>query len=52
MERIYKPLEELSDEEIEEVLREGELDELILLPLSIGQYHSNWMFSKYLYEII
>ena len=39
MDRIYKPIEELSDSEIHRILESGDINELIILPLSIGQYH-------------
>lgn len=46
MERIYKPLEILSDEDIDRILTEGKIDEMIVLPLSVGEYHSNWKFAQ------
>lgn len=42
MKRIYKPLSKLSDEEIKHIIHKGTIEEMILLPLSIGEYHSNW----------
>ncbi|TCZ79364.1 hypothetical protein E0485_05750 [Paenibacillus albiflavus] len=42
MKRIYKHIEELSEQEIREILDRSELEELIYLPLSIGIYHHNW----------
>lgn len=46
MDRIYKPLERLSDNEINRILESGDINELITLPLSIGQYHHNWKFAQ------
>ena len=46
MDRIYKPLKELSNSDIENILFEGEMDELITLPLSVGEYHSNWKYAQ------
>jgi hypothetical protein len=43
---IYRPLELLSDNEINEILDEGDLDKLVLLPLSIGEYHCNWKYAQ------
>lgn len=42
MERIYKPLPELSDEEIIRILQSGTIEEQITLPLAVGQNHSKW----------
>lgn len=44
--RIYKPLEEFSNEKINEILNRNIIDELITLPLSVGEYHKNWKFSQ------
>ena len=46
MNRIYKPLECLSDNEINNVLKKGDLNELLLLPLSVGEYHHNWKYAQ------
>lgn len=46
MDRIYKPLERLSDNEIDRILESGEINELIVLPLSIGEYHHNWKYAQ------
>ncbi len=40
--RIYKPLDVLSTEEIKEILIRNKLDELLTLPLSVGENHPNW----------
>ncbi len=39
---VYKPLEPLSKLEIQKQLENGKEDELILLPLSVGEYGENW----------
>jgi hypothetical protein len=44
--RIYRPLEILTDQEIERILKDNNLDEMILLPLSVGEYHPNWKFAQ------
>jgi hypothetical protein len=44
--RIYKPLEEFSNEQIKEVLKRNSIDELITLPLSVSEYHRNWKFAQ------
>lgn len=41
-ELIYKPLEPLTKLQIEEQLERGDEADLILLPLSIGEYADNW----------
>lgn len=46
MHRVYRTLEDLSDIEINNILENGDLDELILLPLSVGEYHYNWKYAK------
>ncbi|WP_269669541.1 hypothetical protein [Paenibacillus sp. GSMTC-2017] len=35
--RTYKPLDDLSAEEIQEQLKRNQLDELIRLPFSVGE---------------
>lgn len=39
---VYKPLEPLSKLEIQEQLERGDEEELLLLPLSVGEYDENW----------
>ena len=46
MERVYRPLEILSEEEVSCILSNGNIQEIITLPLSIGQNHSKWKFAK------
>lgn len=46
MERIYKALEEYSEDVIKNLLRRGQTEELIRLPLSVGFYHPNWKFAQ------
>ncbi|MBU5363403.1 hypothetical protein KQI58_20480 [Enterococcus raffinosus] len=42
MKRIYHPLPEISNKEIEQIFQTGSIEELMVLPLSVGEYHSNW----------
>lgn len=44
--RIYKPLDNLSGEEINDILKRNHVDELLTLPLSVGEYHPNWKFAQ------
>lgn len=39
---VYKPLEPLSKLEIQERLERGKEEELVLLPLSVGEYGESW----------
>lgn len=42
MKRIYHPLPEIDDKKIERIIQSGSIDELMILPLSIGEYHVSW----------
>lgn len=44
--RIYKPLPTLSENEIERILSDGNIEEMIVLPLSIGENHPDWKFAQ------
>lgn len=44
--RIFKPLDDLSNEEIKERLRRNQLDELLSLPLSVSENQLNWKFAQ------
>lgn len=46
MERIYKKLVPLTDYKINRILSDGLIEELIYLPLSVGEYHKNWKFAQ------
>lgn len=46
MNSVYRPLEQLSDIEINTILKKRDLDELIKLPLSVGEYHINWKYAQ------
>lgn len=46
MERIYKPLSEQTREEVKEILKSNDMDALITLPLSLGEYESDWKFAQ------
>jgi len=40
--RIYKPLDEFSNEEIKEIIKRNNFEEIARLPLSVGMNHNNW----------
>ncbi|MNO54211.1 hypothetical protein D3C76_446770 [compost metagenome] len=42
MERKYQEIREYTDQEIKDILERQVIEELILLPLSVGLYHHNW----------
>jgi hypothetical protein len=42
----YKPLQILSENEIDQILSDDKIEELITLPLSIGQNHPKWKFAQ------
>lgn len=46
MKNIYEPLVDLSDIEIKSILEKGDIDDLIRLPLSLGQYYRNWKYAQ------
>jgi len=46
MGRIYKPLDFLSEGEIKKILESNEINEIIRLPLSVGQNYPNWKFAQ------
>lgn len=46
MDKIYKPLPRVSDKEIERIIEEGTIEEIIVLPLSIGEHHPNWKVAQ------
>lgn len=46
MERIYQPLQILSEDEIERILADDNIQELITLPLSVGQNHPKWKVAQ------
>ncbi|MDQ0361013.1 hypothetical protein [Breznakia pachnodae] len=46
MERIYKPLSEKTREEVKEILESNDMDALITLPLSLGEYEPDWKFAQ------
>lgn len=46
MERIYKPLSERTREEVKEILQSNDMDALITLPLSLGEYELDWKFAQ------
>lgn len=42
MKRLYQSLPEFDDKEIKRILQFGSIEELTILPLSVGEYHANW----------
>ena len=42
MKRVYQPLPVIEDKKIERILQLGNIDELMILPLSVGEYHEDW----------
>lgn len=42
MKKLYQSLPEFDDKEIRRILQFGSIEELTILPLSIGEYHANW----------
>jgi len=42
----YNILPKFDDKEIKRMLKSGTLEELILLPLSVGEYHSDWKYAQ------
>ncbi len=44
--RVYRPLDILSNQDIQRILENNDVNEMIFLPLSVGEYHLNWKFSQ------
>lgn len=45
--RIYRPLPLFDDrKQIEEVLRQGSVEELLILPLAVGEHCPNWKYAQ------
>lgn len=42
MKRVYQPLPVIDDKEIKRILQLGNIEELMILPLSVGEYHTDW----------
>lgn len=42
MKRIYHPLPEINDKKIDQILQSSSIEELMILSLSVGEYHANW----------
>lgn len=42
----YRALPRISDEEMKRIMESGTLEELIVLPLSIGEYYPNWKVAQ------
>lgn len=42
MKMVYRPLENIERNQIKEILENGTYEELLLLPLRIGEYCENW----------
>lgn len=43
---MQSPLNNLSSEKIKDRLKRNDAAELLMLPLSVGEYHSNWKFAQ------
>lgn len=46
MGRTYQPLPQYNNKEINRILQTGTIEEVIILPLSVGQYHMNWKIAQ------
>ena len=46
MERIYKPLEYLNNEDIDKVIARNDINEMSRLSLSVGMNHTNWKYAQ------
>lgn len=46
MERIYKPLTKKTREEVKEIIESNNIEALITLPLSLGEYEPDWKFAQ------
>lgn len=46
MSLIYNPLDQLTNIEIKNILEKEDIDELIKLPLSVGENHVNWKYAQ------
>jgi hypothetical protein len=44
--RIYEESESLSEEEIADILKRDNIDELMSLPLNVGENHPDWRFAQ------
>jgi len=44
--RIYKQLDELSNDDIQRILDKNDINEMIYLPLSVAEYHPNWKYAQ------
>lgn len=44
--KYYKPLSQYNDEEIINIIKNGAIEEIIVLPLSVGFYCTNWKFAQ------
>lgn len=42
MKRIYQPLPKIDKKEIEQILQSGSIEELMILPLAVGEYYADW----------
>ncbi|MGG5370333.1 hypothetical protein [Enterococcus sp. AZ196] len=42
MKRVYQPLPVVDDKEIKRILQLGSIEELMILPFSVGEYHADW----------
>lgn len=46
MSMVYHALPEVCDDDIKRIMESGTIEELIVLPLSIGEYYPNWKHAQ------
>lgn len=46
MNRVYKPLDCLYNEDINKILESDDINEIIRLPLSVSMNHPNWKYAQ------
>jgi hypothetical protein len=46
MSRVYKPLDYLSNGDVNKILESDNMNEIIRLPLSVGMNHPNWKYAQ------
>lgn len=46
--RVYRPLENYGMEEAKDILEHGTREQLVTLPLSVGEYCADWKFAQQL----
>lgn len=46
MDSAYRPLPDLNIQEIKRIVQFGTIEEQMMMPLAIGEYHSNWKIAQ------